>query len=593
MKKTFARALLFSTASVAAMAVAPAAIAQEEERDEIIVTGSRIAVDNTTSAASPVVAIGGDEIATAGETDISFLLRESPALQGSLPGNFSAFNAADNNSASDLGIGFLNLRSLGVNRTLVLQNGRRHVPGGTGQSAVDVNTIPASLIDRVEVLTGGASSIYGADAVTGVVNFILRDGSDFDGLEVRLQGGISDEGDAEEGFISVAYGDEFANGRGDFVVGVEYTRNSSVFASDRDFAGSGFASELPVNDAVASFLGINPGAANTFAADNRLPVSSALGIISILNANDGLNSAFAGFALGLLNDDGSDPGVPLNDGSDSGFTQFQVVDNGVLRPYNSADVFQGIFGSIGGDGVPVTPDVELILPESDRVVANFNGKYEITQGHEFFLEGKFAYSDTFDSIQVNGFNDDIPIALDNPFIPAELQTQLDDLVALGVDPILAISRDTLDDITLPRVSAERTTFRIVGGLKGELPYGLNYELSYNYGRTEADIISSNTRIEERFFAAVDAVIDPATGEIVCRSSLDPSAVPASPGFPFVPFNTDADGNFDPLTFDVNDGTCAPTSLFGANAINEAAAAFAFVDTLEESVVTQQVFNATI
>ncbi|MEL6213007.1 MAG: TonB-dependent receptor plug domain-containing protein, partial [Pseudomonadota bacterium] len=264
MKKTFARALLFSTASVAAMAVAPAAIAQEEERDEIIVTGSRIAVDNTTSAASPVVAIGGDEIATAGETDISFLLRESPALQGSLPGNFSAFNAADNNSASDLGIGFLNLRSLGVNRTLVLQNGRRHVPGGTGQSAVDVNTIPASLIDRVEVLTGGASSIYGADAVTGVVNFILRDGSDFDGLEVRLQGGISDEGDAEEGFISVAYGDEFANGRGDFVVGVEYTRNSSVFASDRDFAGSGFASELPVNDAVASFLGINPGAANTF-----------------------------------------------------------------------------------------------------------------------------------------------------------------------------------------------------------------------------------------------------------------------------------------------------------------------------------------
>ncbi|MGF1545618.1 MAG: TonB-dependent receptor domain-containing protein [Parvularculaceae bacterium] len=590
-----------------ALALATAAQAQGDETDEIVVTGSRIAVNAATSAANPVAVIGGDEITTSGETDIAFLLRESPSLQGSLPGNFSAFNAADNNSASDLGASFLNLRSLGINRTLVLQNGRRHVPGGNGQSSVDVNTIPASLIERVEVLTGGASSIYGADAVSGVVNFILRDGSDFDGLEVRLQGGISDEGDAQEGLITVAYGDEFAGGRGQFVAGVEYTRNSSVFSSERDFAGLGLASAIPVNDDIAAAFGVNPLASNTFVTDRRLPVSSALGIVSILNGapppefdDDGnlIGGALggeagqAGFALGLLGPNGELGAVPLNDGSGSGVPRFQVVD-GELRPFNPADVFVGLFAGVGGDGVPATPDSELILPSSDRILTNFSATYDLNDRHKVFFEGKYAFTDTFDSVQVNGFNDDIPIALDNPFIPTALQTQLDGLIAQGVDPILAISRDTLDTIALPRVDAERTTLRFVGGVEGELPFGLNYSVSYNYGRTDADIRFINTRIEERFFASVDAVVDPATGDIVCRSSIDPTAVPASPGFPFVPFNTDADGDFDPVTFDLNDGQCQPTSLFGADAISPEAAAFAFVDTFEETVITQNVVSAVV
>ncbi len=579
-------AALFSCSSSLAVMAAMPAYAQDGDAadDTIIVTGSRIKTNNVTSAASPVLSIGGDEIATSGETDITFLLRETPALQGSLPANFSAFNGADTDD-SDLGIGFLNLRSLGIERTLVLQNGRRHVAGTAGQAAVDVNTIPVSMLDRVEVLTGGASSIYGADAVTGVVNFILRDGSDFDGLEIRAQGGISDEGDAEEAFLSVATGFEFANGRGSAVVGVEYTRNEAVFADERSFAGSGLFRFVPNDDNVAAFVGADPGASNTFAPNATLPVSSRFGIISILNRNDGLNDAFAGFALGLLNDDGSVPNTPLNSGADSSVPMFQVFDNGTLRPFNSGTIFTDLFDAIGGDSIATDPDIELVLPESDRILLNANADYEINKHMNFFLETKFAFTDSIDSAQVNGFNDDIPISLENPFIPAALRAQINSLIGLGVDPILAVSRDSLDINAINRQNSERTTFRIVGGLQGELPHGIEYELSYNYGRTDVDVINPRTRIEDRFFAAVDSVIDPATGEVVCRSDLDSNTLPGTSPFP--------QSRTGFLTFEPGDGQCVPVNIFGENTVSREAADFIWIPTKERTTVTQEVFLATL
>ncbi len=581
-----------ASAAVAALAaLATAAVAQdgddEETDDRIIVTGSRIALDSVTAANSPVLAIGAEEIQRAGEADITFLLREAPALNASLPGSFSAFNVADTED-SDLGVGFLNLRNLGIERTLVLQNGRRHVSGASGQQAVDVNTIPASMIDRVEVLTGGASSIYGADAVSGVVNFILRDGSDFDGLEARLQTGISDEGDAEEFIGSIATGFEFDNGRGDAVVGVEYARTSKVFASDRDFAGSGFRGFFPLdpdNPALAEALNADPAAFNTFAPNLTLPISSALGIIAI---GDGPGTSAFVNAATIANFDFA--GVPTL--GDSQVPIAQVFDNGVLRPYNPGDIISGPFNAVGGDAVPTTPDVELILPETDRVVLNANVNYEVNRYANFFMETKFAYTDTTDSVQVNGFNDDIPIALDNAFIPADLQAQILSLQAEGIDPTIVMSRDTLDSAVLPLVNAERTTFRIVGGFNGELPFNTAYEVSYNFGRTDSSVTNSNTRLEDRFFAAVDAVVDPETGDIVCRSELDGSVPPTSP-FPFFSPGQNADGTFRPDTYELGDGQCQPINLFGANAVTGAGADFAFVTTTDRTVVTQNVLLATL
>ena len=133
----------------------------------------------------------------------------------------------------------LNLRNLGTERTLVIENGRRHVSGIEGTASVDVNTISTALLQNVDVLTGGASAIYGADAVTGVVNFIMRDGASFDGMEIRTQAGITDDGDAEEFFFSLANGFEFDDGRGSMVFAGEYQETEPIFAGDRSFAGSG------------------------------------------------------------------------------------------------------------------------------------------------------------------------------------------------------------------------------------------------------------------------------------------------------------------------------------------------------------------
>lgn len=550
--------------------VAGAALAQDndEPEDTIVVTGSRIAVDSATSAASPVVSIGGVDVTTSGELDVTALLRESPALQGSLPGSFSAFNGGA------LGVGQLNLRGLGTERTLVLENGRRHVAGVSGTGSVDVNNISVALLDRVDILTGGASSIYGADAVTGVVNFIQRKGGSFDGVEIRGQTGISSRGDAEEFYASIANGFEFDDGRGQAVFAIEYAQSEAITAGDRDFAGSGLSSMVSNGAVVSAFQGIDPNFSNTFIPNQTLPISSAFGIIAI---GDGGASAF---------------GEAVNSGGNLGCSTIgaaqiptcQVVDDGVLRPYNPGDVFIGGFEAIGGDAVPTNPDIELILPETDRISFNAATSYDINDNITWFAEGKYVFTENQESNQVNGFNDDIPIALDNPFIPAALQAQIATLQGEGLDPAIVVSRDTLDFNALPRPVAERKTFRIVTGFRGELPgdLGINYEFAYNYGRTDADITNQRTRIEDRFFAAIDAVVDPATGNIVCRSDIDPNAPIPEPDFPTT--------NLTFSTFDAGDGQCVPINILGANTITAEAAAFAFLPTTSNNEIVQQVYS---
>ena len=569
-KKLIRNTLLGGTIFSSTLAAGAVAAAQDDDDndDVIVVTGSRIAVDSATSAVSPVVSIGGADVSTSGELDITALLRESPALQGSLPGSFSAFNGGA------LGVGQLNLRGLGTERTLVLENGRRHVAGVQGTGAVDVNNISVALLDRVDILTGGASSIYGADAVTGVVNFIQRKGGSFDGIEFRGQAGISSRGDAEEFYVSLANGFEFDDARGQAVFAIEYEQSEAISAGDRDFAGSGLASSVSNGATISAFQGIDPNFSNTFIQNQTLPISSGFGIIAL---GDGGASAFveavtSGGTLGC--DTIGAAQIPT----------CQVVDNGVLRPFNPGDVFIGGFEAIGGDAVPTNPDIELILPESDRISFNAATSYEINEHITWFAEGKYVFTETIESNQVNGFNDDIPIALDNPFIPAALQAQIATLQGEGLDPVIVVSRDTLDFNAQPLPIAERKTFRIVTGFRGELPgdLGINYEFAYNYGRVDADITTQRTRIEDRFFAAIDAVVDPATGNIVCRSDIDPTAPIPEPDFPTT--------NLTFSTFDAGDGQCVPINILGANTITAEAGAFAFLPTTSNNEVVQEVYS---
>ncbi len=539
----------------------PQQSAEEKEFEEIVVTGSRIPRPNLT-APNPVTIVDSEQILASGETDISTLLREIPALHQSLPANQSDQNGAPS------GVGLLNLRGLGTERTLVLVNGRRHVAGVSGTAAVDIATIPVDLIERVDVQTGSASAVYGADGVSGVVNFILKD--DFEGLTYRGQAGITDNGDGEEWFLSAVGGFNFDDGRGNAVVSVEYTHNERINVADRKFAGSGLASFMPNSPELAAFLGVNPDAANTFAPNRTLPVSSKFGIIWLQDAD-------AFFDPGFINLLFPNPTV-------GGFPVAQIIDeNGNLRPFNPGDIFVNLFNAIGGDAIPVSPDVGWLQPDINRIVVNGNFHYQITDGIRFFTESKFAYTNTHSLDQVNGFNDDIPIALDNPFIPAALRAQINALLDMGITPRITVSRDNLDVPSEGRT--DRYTFRIVSGFDGDFDNGWHYEISFNYGQTQSNITNLKARVEDRFFAAIDAVVDPDTGEIVCRSDLDPTAVPPVAPFP------DVRQGF--LTFSPGDGQCKPLNIFGFGNFSQEAIDFIFVRATDTIKIKQQVISAVL
>ncbi|MFD2578307.1 TonB-dependent receptor plug domain-containing protein [Novosphingobium colocasiae] len=135
-------------------------------------------------------------------------------------------------NADAVGTNFLNLRNLGADRTLVLVDGRRHVSGSPGTAAVDINTIPTDLVERVDVLTGGVGAIYGADGVSGVVNFIMK--KDFDGLNLRAQNTISQRGDAGQRFGAATFGKNFADGRGNITVAYEFNETDRFFRRASD-----------------------------------------------------------------------------------------------------------------------------------------------------------------------------------------------------------------------------------------------------------------------------------------------------------------------------------------------------------------------
>ncbi len=157
-----------------------------------MVTGSRIR-QSEQNFANPVTTFSSATIVQSGKTDLADFLSQTPALVGSVTGDLTA---GSNPNFGEVGLNLLDLRHLGVDRTLVLVDGRRHVSGLAGSAAVDVDSIPTDLLESVDVLTGGASAIYGADGVSGVVNFRLK--RDFEGLSIRGQGGISGEGDGQQ-----------------------------------------------------------------------------------------------------------------------------------------------------------------------------------------------------------------------------------------------------------------------------------------------------------------------------------------------------------------------------------------------------------
>ena len=226
-------ALVVSAASAILAGGTGTTVFAQDTLEEITVTGSRI-VRRDLDAPSPIVTVGSELIENSATTSVESVLNQMPQF---VPSGTQFSNTTQGGATSSPGAATLNLRGMGSNRNLVLVNGKRAQPANASL-VVDINTIPSSAIQNVEVITGGASSVYGPDAMAGVVNFILKD--DFEGLELDYQMGQTAEGDGEEERFSMLMGVNSADGRGNIMIGIDWTKRGEVLQQDRDFILNGW-----------------------------------------------------------------------------------------------------------------------------------------------------------------------------------------------------------------------------------------------------------------------------------------------------------------------------------------------------------------
>lgn len=509
---------------------------ETDESDAIVVTGTRIR-NPEAATATPVVTITAENITQSGVTNITELLAQTPALFNSET-NFDAAGSQARTGAA--GVNLLNLRNLGVNRTLVLVNGRRHVAGVAGEAAVDINTIPVGLIERVDVLTGGVSSVYGADGVSGVVNFITK--QDFEGIDVRGQAGVSDFGDAETLFLSATVGKNFADNRGNIALSYEYRDSGRVGFGDR-----------PNGLYEADRLVRNP---DDIPDDPNIPDNIFLNRI--------------GYS------DSSPSGALVIDNSFS--PRFQ----GAGQPFDPGRFLpQSGFLAQGGDNTPIGNYQGDLQAATEH--HSFNGflSYELTPGIRFFAEGKYVKSDNF-TIAQPSFDFFTFISEENPLIPANVRA-----AGLGDFGGLLFNRDNFDFGTRDELFS-RDLYRTVVGFDGDISDNVRFEASYVYGRNETEYTSTNQRIEDRYFAALDVVDVGAfrtgvpNGVIDCRVNVDGGAIADAGNFNF----GEAPQTFRP-------GECVPLNIFGAGAPSRAALDFILTDTRNEYTIQQHVANAFI
>jgi iron complex outermembrane recepter protein len=224
---------LFASAALPAIAqtedepvatTAPAAAEDEARQEKVTVTGSRLALADF-QAISPVTSVTSEAIELNATLTVESLLNELPQV---IPGN----TVTSNNSGGE-DFATIDLRGLGPSRTLVIVDGER-VPGSSTTGVVDLNSIPAGLIDRIEVVTGGASAVYGSDAIAGVVNFILKD--DYEGAQVTVGGGGGFDGNAQYETVDFLLGGNFDNGRGNLVTYASYFNRDGVKQSQYDYS---------------------------------------------------------------------------------------------------------------------------------------------------------------------------------------------------------------------------------------------------------------------------------------------------------------------------------------------------------------------
>lgn len=557
---------------VAVQNSAPAADATTEQElesntqasgDEIVVTGSRIRRPNLESTV-PITSINGEEFFQTGRTSVGDTLNELPALRST----FSQSNST--RFLGTAGLSLLDLRGLGSQRTLVLVNGRRHVAGDILNNAVspDVNTIPTDLIERVDTVTGGNSAIYGSDAIAGVVNFILKD--DFDGLQVRGQGGVSMYGDAGSYYVSALGGKNFADGRGNVAINLEYSRQNDFYASGRP----------------------NLRNANGFVTVDTDPASAT-------NGSDGVTDTQ--FVNDIRSGIYSNGGTFLSYLGGDSYTPYLFTPSGQLILQTGTPIGLAPLPSyIGGNGSSFREGKQLALsPALDRYSANLVAKFEISPALVPFIEAKYVRTNSIGSQSGPFFFSGGTTGSDreffyttNPFLSAQARGVINDYYGYAPDEegTFTFIRNVVE-LSNRDEKAKRETYRAVGGIRGRFNDDWNYELSANYGEfREKTRILGNVNLQ-RFLLAIDAVDagvaagGAANGQIVCRAQVDPAAR--------IAFEAAGNPAFAQSQLAADVAACVPINLFGEGNITPNARSYLLQDSLASGKITQFVASGFV
>ncbi|MFQ5548005.1 MAG: TonB-dependent receptor plug domain-containing protein [Woeseia sp.] len=433
--------LLLASLSLIAPAQAQDTVGAEDEIEEITVTGSKLRRDEFSSI-SPVQVIGGQDAVRIGTIDVTQMIAESPFVFGTqLDGSVnsgSTTGAVEGVPASGPGSATVALRGLGPERTLMLVNGRRLAPSGVRGAPVapDLNLIPSAMIDRIELLTDGASSIYGADAVAGVANIILR--SEFEGIEVRGFGMQPEQSGGEESLISFIGG--ASNDRSNFTVAAEYFDRAHIFARDRtDWNTCMQDIEVaPDGTHYAHCLDRRP--------DNSVFINSAVFVYHTPGVTD----------IGVM-DWSDDLGAQAFLGYDANTSV--LVGSASETPYNLQQ--EELDTQLQGD--------------VERINLYATGKYEVTPGHTVYVEGSYSQRQNADIFTSEQAFPAIPNMIPQEDASGNLVVDpLTGALVLVDNPLNPFDNEprALPVYSLQGLSQERETdidnFRIVAGIEGEL-----------------------------------------------------------------------------------------------------------------------------
>ena len=511
----------FAVAATLAAIALPATAQQQLERVEV--TGSRILSPNAESPA-PIQVMTAKDIAASGVANLQELLVKNPAF--GTPG-ISRTNS--NFSTSSAGVATINLRNLGANRTLVLVNGRRYVSGVPGDSSVDLNTIPTDFIERVEVMTGGASSTYGSDAVAGVVNIILK--RNFEGLALDVQGGQSWKSDDKKKKFSASFGVNAPDNKGNLMLHLGYTDEGAVYSRDRDFAAvDQYSMAEAVTGESADLFKIQRPFYSSFAPQGRF-------------FYDNTSKTFD--AAGNLIDWSTNG--PAGDG-------------------------------VGATGFNRSAYRTIAVPTKRLLLAS-KGEYNLSDAHSVFFEGTYANTKTVTRMEPFALDSskDIYKGVNGGYTPAEFmvggQKLRNPLIHDGLFNLMT-DRDgdglkdynftrRLTDIDVRGSNASRDTFRLVTGLKGELNKTWSYDTFIGYGYTKEGQTGTGQVNTINFANALQVIKDPVTGQVRCLNELA-----------------------------IKQG-CAPANVFGANTLSAEASKYLSAPTSLNTRVTQALAGANV